>query len=55
MALHDDDHVSTHTTNHVQQCTDQLFTSDAEDLLRLAHRKSIMGAKLEQNGKGTRQ
>lgn len=52
MALHDDGDISTHTTNHVQQCTDQLFTSEAEDVLRHAHRKSMLEAASEQHSQG---
>ncbi|KAM0714364.1 hypothetical protein Q7P37_010151 [Cladosporium fusiforme] len=48
MALHDDGGISTHKSNHVEQCTDQLFRSDAEDVLRLAHRQSMLSASSEQ-------
>lgn len=45
MALHDDGDISTHTTDQVSRCTNTIFTSDAEERLRIAHKASILHAR----------
>jgi hypothetical protein len=44
MALYDDGDISTHTTDQVSRCTDAIFTSDAEERLRVAHKESMLQA-----------
>jgi hypothetical protein len=45
MALHDDGDISTHTTDQVSRCTKNIFTSDAEERLRIAHNESMLRAR----------
>jgi hypothetical protein len=44
MALYDDGDISTHTTDQVSRCTNAIFTSDAEERLRVAHKESMLQA-----------
>lgn len=44
LALQDNGEIVTHTTDHVQQCTEGIFTSDAKERLRIAHERSTLRA-----------
>lgn len=52
LALQDDGETVTYTTDHVQQFTEGIFASDAEERLRSAHQKSMSGAILDSGSYG---
>lgn len=52
MALDKDGNIVKHTTNDVQQCTDGIFASDAEECLRVAHKTSVLQARCDHDLKG---
>jgi hypothetical protein len=53
MALHDDGDVTTHTTDQVSRCTGDIFASDAEERLRIAHKESMLRARTGEGYLGT--
>jgi hypothetical protein len=53
MALHDDGDVTTHTTDQVSRCTSDIFASDAEERLRIAHKESMLRARTGEGHLGT--
>lgn len=52
LALHDNGEIVTHTTDHVQQCTDGIFADDAKERLRIAHEKSMLRASHDRGSNG---